>query len=524
MAQYQSPINALLSQLPQLAMQMYGASREDKYRAETASREDKYRDKEMQFQKNNAAFSQGIQNRNADIAEDNAEQARLSAIAQRNLYAEQLLVAKQTREANDPNTVMFENENSSSPIGIMLNQGTKNYDNFTKPVYSALLNGAKDRGFKNPEVIAQLGLLQGALESDYGNSAPGNNIFGIKSATGTSRDTKEFVNGKEVSVKQNFGDYATPADSVDSYLDLIQNSKYYGGIRDARTIGDAIASTGKYADDPEYQTKLAAMNDSLFTGSQYAPGTSLSPLQELMDANLDGKLTRGEMNNYKSMQAIKAENAQIDASESAMNLANSKNTEYLNTADNRKRLTELDIESKETANEQNKINLAVGKFQRDSLLARGALNNVIIPGVQPWYGDVRAAPDPKKIGKKEGRLLNPIEAIKFVFNKKDTNIQPIVELYRNKDEVINQWVSASKNSGLSESLIRDSAEEKWNEMASGIVDRISVQILSYDGEKAQADFLDRIEKAGLSFKRGDAALSGGNQFGNQVQMPQRPQY
>ena len=131
MTQYQSPINALFAQLPQLAMQMYQGSREDKYRAEiadredryrnkTASREDKYRDKEMQFQKNNAAFSQGIQNRNADIAEDNAEQARLSAIAQRNLYAEQLLVAKQTREANDPNTVMFRNENPDSPLGAVL--------------------------------------------------------------------------------------------------------------------------------------------------------------------------------------------------------------------------------------------------------------------------------------------------------------------------------------------------------------------------------------------------------------------
>ena len=61
MAQYQSPLNALFAQLPQLAMQMYQGSKEDKYR-----------DKEMQFQKNNAAFSQGIQTRNADIAEDNA--------------------------------------------------------------------------------------------------------------------------------------------------------------------------------------------------------------------------------------------------------------------------------------------------------------------------------------------------------------------------------------------------------------------------------------------------------------------
>ena len=61
MSQYQSPINALFAQLPQLAMQMYQGSREDKYR-----------DKEMQFQKNNALFSQGIQTRNADIAEDNA--------------------------------------------------------------------------------------------------------------------------------------------------------------------------------------------------------------------------------------------------------------------------------------------------------------------------------------------------------------------------------------------------------------------------------------------------------------------
>ena len=61
MAQYQSPINALLSQLPQFAMQMYQSSKEDKYR-----------DKELQYQKDNARFSQGIQNRNTKLAEQNA--------------------------------------------------------------------------------------------------------------------------------------------------------------------------------------------------------------------------------------------------------------------------------------------------------------------------------------------------------------------------------------------------------------------------------------------------------------------
>ena len=352
MAQYQSPINALLSQLPQLAMQMYGASREDKYR-----------DKELEFQEANTAFSQNMQNKNLAIAQGNAEQNRLNAVAQRNLYASQQAEA--------------------------------------------------DRNFKNADLSRVL-----------------------------------FGNGTD--------------DLPDEYSD--------------------------------------------------------------MDTDNDKIVDLGESNNYTLLQELLVKRAQIDASEATREFTNLQRDELVSGADTRKKLTELDIESKETANEQNKINLAMGKFQRDSLLARGVLNNVTIPGVQPWYGDVRAAPDPKKIGKKEGRLLNPIEAIKFVFNKKDTNIQPIVELYRNKDEVINQWVSASKNSGLSESLIRDSAEEKWNEMASGIVDRISVQILLYDGEKAQADFLDRIEKAGLSFKRGDAALSGGNQFGNQVQMPQRQQY
>ena len=516
MSQYQSPINALLSQLPQLAMQMYGASREDKYRAETASREDKYRaetasredkyrDKEMQFQKNNAAFSQGIQNRNADIAEDNAEQARLSAIAQRNLYAEQLLVAKQTREANDPNTVMFENENSSSPIGITLNQGTKNYDNFTKPVYNALLNGANDRRFKNPEVIAQLGLLQGALESDYGNSAPGNNIFGIKSATGTSRDTKEFVNGKEVSVKQNFGDYATPADSVDSYLDLIQNSKYYGGIRDARTIGDAIASTGKYADDPEYQTKLAAMNDSLFTGSQYAPGTSLSPLQELMDANLDGKLTRGEMNNYKSMQAIKAENAQIDASESAMNFTNLQKEEWIKNLSIRDLLFQQQVQSGQQAIDLNQSKIDEDQWDKDVRTSSSLFSETKLPKYASGTGD---------------KWYDSTNFMRSILGRQDYNVE-VSTLAKNRTSTINKWAEENNTGGMSKSVAIQAASNRYDKLAQERVGETYLYLLTNFGEVAANKYRAHANSLGLSLPQ---QFNQSFNQSNQVQMPQRQQY
>ena len=201
MTQYQSPINALLSQLPQFAMQMYGASREDKYR-----------DKELEFQKANTAFSQNMQNENLAIAQGNAEQNRLNAVAQRNLYASQQAEA--------------------------------------------------DRNFKNADLSRVL-----------------------------------FGNGTD----------ALP----DEYSD--------------------------------------------------------------MDTDNDKIVDLGESNNYTLLQELLAKNAQIDASEATMNLANSKNTEYLNTADNRKRLTELDIGAKETAQEM--ADLQLGSVRRQVTQA-GVYNDI----------------------------------------------------------------------------------------------------------------------------------------------------
>lgn len=117
---------------------------------------------------------------------------------------------------------------------------------------------------KETGVPASLILAQAALESGYGNSAPGNNFFGVKGSgnAGSQRlMTTEVVNGREVRVQQNFRAYKTPADSFRDHARLISESPYYKGVMKAAKTGDAYAvakaiGDSPYATDPNYGNKI----------------------------------------------------------------------------------------------------------------------------------------------------------------------------------------------------------------------------------------------------------------------------
>ncbi|MBE1442942.1 glycoside hydrolase family 73 protein [Paenibacillus sp. OAS669] len=111
-------------------------------------------------------------------------------------------------------------------------------------------------------VLASITLAQGALESAWGSSAPGNNLFGIK-GTGQELSTKEYVNGTFIDTIAGFRSYTDWEGSVTDHSNfLIENPRYaeagfficcaaldYAGA--ARSL--QIAG---YATDPGYAEKL----------------------------------------------------------------------------------------------------------------------------------------------------------------------------------------------------------------------------------------------------------------------------
>lgn len=109
-------------------------------------------------------------------------------------------------------------------------------------------------------------ITQGGLESNWGNSAPGYNFFGIKSSSAWKGATQllwttEVVNGKTVKVQQLFRAYPSARDGFkDHGIFFIVNPRYKEAlkhVRDPLLFAKDVAAAG-YATDPNYYDKLSA--------------------------------------------------------------------------------------------------------------------------------------------------------------------------------------------------------------------------------------------------------------------------
>ena len=114
---------------------------------------------------------------------------------------------------------------------------------------------ASKAGAKYPELVA----AQWALESGWGSSISGkNNYFGLK-GTGTKHQTKEFVNGKEITIIDEFKDFASADECVQYLVDRwYKDWKEYKGVNNATSRENAakMLVTQGYATDPKYAEKL----------------------------------------------------------------------------------------------------------------------------------------------------------------------------------------------------------------------------------------------------------------------------
>jgi peptidoglycan hydrolase FlgJ len=133
-------------------------------------------------------------------------------------------------------------------------------------VLAPLLQGAAQQLGVSPNVL----LAQAALESGWGRSMPGNNLFGVKAGGGWTGGTvqaytHEASAGGEVGETTAFRAYPSLAAAVADYVQLIaHNARYRGAVgsgSDPLAYGQALAAGG-YATDPDYASKLAAVAGS----------------------------------------------------------------------------------------------------------------------------------------------------------------------------------------------------------------------------------------------------------------------
>ena len=114
-------------------------------------------------------------------------------------------------------------------------------------------------------VLASLTLAQSILESGWGKSAIGNNLFGIKATaswTGKTQTvaTTEYYNGVKTAVNAKFRDYDSIEASIEDHAKLLTLDRYKPVIA-AQGYQDACRQVQRcgYATDPLYAAKLISM-------------------------------------------------------------------------------------------------------------------------------------------------------------------------------------------------------------------------------------------------------------------------
>jgi flagellum-specific peptidoglycan hydrolase FlgJ len=115
-------------------------------------------------------------------------------------------------------------------------------------------------------VPASITLAQAILESDWGRSAPGNNLFGLKGvgpAGMTRRRVVEYHNGRRRVRTAAFRAYHDPIGSLLDHAKILAESRHYARARGAAEDPAAYAAAlqGTYATDPRYASKLVALID-----------------------------------------------------------------------------------------------------------------------------------------------------------------------------------------------------------------------------------------------------------------------
>jgi beta-N-acetylglucosaminidase len=145
---------------------------------------------------------------------------------------------------------------------LVYNEGITNYINYVGTKYeisnSIIFNETTIRlMLDNSKTYPSVVVAMAILETGWGKYAIGNNYFGIK-GKGHRITTKEW-NGKEfITIKDNFQQYNSLAESIRAHSKLLHSNLYKAG--EATSYQDVIDKITlgkfKYATDPGYANKL----------------------------------------------------------------------------------------------------------------------------------------------------------------------------------------------------------------------------------------------------------------------------
>ena len=131
---------------------------------------------------------------------------------------------------------------------------------FAKQIWPEVEQAAQTLGVPPVGILAQA-----ALETGWGATAPGHNLFGMKAAPGdaaTTRATSEMVDGVLTQTSAAFKDYANPGASVQDYVRRVQDV-FPGAAGQESVDGFATAlQQGGYATDSHYAAKIVSISQS----------------------------------------------------------------------------------------------------------------------------------------------------------------------------------------------------------------------------------------------------------------------
>lgn len=123
---------------------------------------------------------------------------------------------------------------------------------------------------KKSGIPASIIMAQAALETGWGSSAIGNakNLFGIKGtgpAGSITVPTKEYINGRMVTVQGKFRKYNSWQESIEDHSKLLTGASRYAKCMANRNNPDQFAREllkAGYATDPQYANKLISIMKS----------------------------------------------------------------------------------------------------------------------------------------------------------------------------------------------------------------------------------------------------------------------
>lgn len=127
---------------------------------------------------------------------------------------------------------------------------------------------------KKYHVYASITMAQAILESDWGTSKLAtkyHNLFGIKGTGANSKvlNTKEYVNGKWITIKGRFQVYSSWSASIKDHTQLMMTGTAYNNdnykavvqAKNYKAAAKALQNAG-YATDPSYAKKLISVIES----------------------------------------------------------------------------------------------------------------------------------------------------------------------------------------------------------------------------------------------------------------------